>query len=440
MTLNQFYHDLPHDVHSPPIESVVFGWGANEDGQLGCEHESFTPTPRVIESLLGSNLRGRAMGRSPLIGGSRNTLAISNDGMVWSWGWNDRGTLGRGHRNHDQITKAILSFKSTFIIQAAIGGWHCLALDNEGRVYAWGGNEYMQCSFDSSTRDILNPTHIVPQLTVKQVACGGMHSLVLTTSGEVWTWGEPCGEFALLHDKDPRCVKHTNEIVLIACGAFHNMALDRQGHVYTWGINDYGQLGHGNTRYSTSPRRVVDLNEVEIVDIVAGGWHSVALSKDGRLYIWGRGEYGRLGLGDKTGSSRLQPHLVPGLEAHFIIQAAAGGTHTMCLTSEGLLFIWGRGSFGRLGDGVSSKDQYSPKEVSLPGGPEKWKVLAIACGGRHNLCLAVPKHDLSSSNPSSSGGNGDDEGSEQENAQIQGKQEFTQNQSTPKLLPTQKTG
>lgn len=87
----------------------------------------------------------------------------------------------------------------------------------------------------------------------------------------------------------------------------------------------------------------------------------------------------------------------------------------MCLTMEGLLFIWGRGSLGRLGDGASSKDQYLPKQVSLPGGLEKWEVLAIACGGRHNLCLAAPKQGSLSESPSSNGSVGDDEGSEKGN-------------------------
>lgn len=77
----------------------------------------------------------------------------------------------------------------------------------------------------------------------------------------------------------------------------------------------------------------------------------------GELYVWGRGEYGRLGLGDTSGSSRLKPHKVPGLENCHVVHASAGGTHTMCLTSEGLVYIWGRGSFGRLGDRDSMKDR-----------------------------------------------------------------------------------
>lgn len=84
------------------------------------------------------------------------------------------------------------------------------------------------------------------------------------------------------------------------------------------------------------------------------------------VYVWGRGEYGRLGLGDKGGSSRLRPCKVKAMEGHKVIQASCGGTHTMVLTAEGRIFGWGRGSFGRLGTG-HEKDHHSPVEVFLPG-------------------------------------------------------------------------
>ena len=58
-------------------------------------------------------------------------------------------------------------------------------LDASGRAWAMGGNEYGQCGCDPQQRDVLVPRPCVPHLTVAQVACGGMHSLVLTTTGEV---------------------------------------------------------------------------------------------------------------------------------------------------------------------------------------------------------------------------------------------------------------
>ena len=106
---------------------------------------------------------------------------------------------------------------------------------------------------------------------------------------------DEAGENTTLHTQNKRhrygatCIFVQRWIVVIyvswkiACGAFHNLALDRKGHIYAWGINDYGQLGNGGTKYSMTPTRVVDLDDVSIVEIAAGGWHSVAVSKEGPI-------------------------------------------------------------------------------------------------------------------------------------------------------------
>ena len=60
-------------------------------------------------------------------------------------------------------------------------------MDLEGRLWAWGGNEYEQCGFaDPSTRDVGVPTRCLEQLRVVAVAAGGMHSLALTEEGDIW--------------------------------------------------------------------------------------------------------------------------------------------------------------------------------------------------------------------------------------------------------------
>lgn len=92
----------------------------------------------------------------------------------------------------------------------------------------------MQCALDTSTRDVLTPTPIVPDLCVQQVACGGgpftvlerlarawllcisgMHSLALTKDGQVWTWGEPWGDFSMSQERTPRCVRDTNDTIMV---------------------------------------------------------------------------------------------------------------------------------------------------------------------------------------------------------------------------------
>ena len=90
--------DLPSYCTNPPIEVVVFGWGVTEDGQLGLDFKQDSERPAVIESLLGTSFGGFRFNRRPLVAGSRHTLAVTDAGKVLSWGWNDRGTLGLGHR------------------------------------------------------------------------------------------------------------------------------------------------------------------------------------------------------------------------------------------------------------------------------------------------------------------------------------------------------
>ena len=121
--------------------------------------------------------------------------------------------------------RRISALSSACISQVTIGGWHCLALSDTGQAYAWGGNEYGQCGQPSEQRDIQVPAKCVPHLKVVQCAAGGMHSCVLTAKGEIWTWGEPWGDFSMQVDRQPRKVEGTGNIAKIACGAFHNLAL-----------------------------------------------------------------------------------------------------------------------------------------------------------------------------------------------------------------------
>lgn len=51
--------------------------------------------------------------------------------------------------------------------------------------------------------------------------------------------------------------------------------------VFSWGINDFGMLGNGTTSYATEPERVEGLEGVVIADVAAGGWHSMAISTEG---------------------------------------------------------------------------------------------------------------------------------------------------------------
>ncbi|XP_019154680.1 PREDICTED: alsin-like isoform X3 [Ipomoea nil] len=264
--------------------SAVIAWGSGEDGQLGIGDDEEKEWVCSIKALQNEKV-------SSVVAGSRNSLAICENGQLFTWGWNQRGTLGHAPISKtENIPSQVKALANVKIVQAAIGGWHCLAVDDQGRAYAWGGNEYGQCGEEPERkddtgkpvrRDIGTPQRCVPKLSVRQVAAGGTHSVVLTKEGHVWTWGQPWPPGDIKQISTPVRVQGLASVRLIAVGAFHNLALLDDGALMAWGNNEYGQLGTGDTQPRSQPIPVQGLLGLSLVDIAAGGWHSAALTEEG---------------------------------------------------------------------------------------------------------------------------------------------------------------
>ncbi|KAK8928396.1 Ultraviolet-B receptor UVR8 [Platanthera zijinensis] len=382
----------------PASNSVILAWGSGEDGQLGMGNWEDKDLACSVKALESRHI-------TAVVAGSRNSLAICDDGKLFTWGWNQRGTLGHPPETKtESVPSLVKALDDVNIVQAAIGGWHCIAVDDQGRAYAWGGNEYGQCGEEPEKkedgskalrRDITVPQRCAPKLSVLQVAAGGTHSVVLTQEGHVWTWGQPWPPGDIKQIYMPVRVQGLERVRLIAVGAFHNLALLEDGMLWAWGNNEYGQLGIGDTQPRSQPVPVQDLAGLSLVDIAAGGWHSTALTNNGEVYGWGRGEHGRLGFGDDK-SSKMVPQKVQLLAGEDIIQVSCGGTHSVALTRDGRMFSFGRGDHGRLGFGRKVTTGH-PMEVIINLPPPKssnasngrWFAKLVACGGRHTLALAT---------------------------------------------------
>ncbi|KAJ6796766.1 ultraviolet-B receptor UVR8-like [Iris pallida] len=384
---------------APSSDSIILAWGSGEDGQLGMGDWEEKDRASVVRSLESHAV-------TSVVAGSRNSLAICEDGSLFTWGWNQRGTLGHPPETKTEAVPSLVkSLANVKIVQAAIGGWHCLAVDDQGRAYAWGGNEYGQCGEEpekkedgsrAPRRDIAIPQRCATKLSVRQVAAGGTHSVVLTQEGHVWTWGQPWPPGDIKQISTPVRVQGLERVSLIAIGAFHNLALLEEGMLWAWGNNEYGQLGTGDTQPRSQPIPVQGLSGLKLVDIAAGGWHSTALSDEGEVYAWGRGEHGRLGFGDNDKSSKMVPQKVNLLVGEDIVQVSCGGTHSVACTRDGRMFSFGRGDHGRLGYGRKVTTGH-PMEVPINLPPPKdcgrsasghWSAKFVACGGRHTLAIA----------------------------------------------------
>lgn len=71
----------------------------------------------------------------------------------------------------------------------------------------------------------------------------------------------------------------------------------RAGQVWSWGDGDYGKLGRGGSDGCKTPKLVEKLQDLDIVKVCCGSQFSLALTKDGQVYTWGKGDNQRLGHG-----------------------------------------------------------------------------------------------------------------------------------------------
>ena len=207
----------------------------------------------------------------------------------------------------------------------------------------------------------------------------------------------------------------------ISCGREHTLLLTSSGRVWSWGSNKFGQLGHSNFESCAIPRQVTagtgavanqdhgSMSSIsasafkQIKQISAGGYHSAAITESGSLYTWGA----RAALGRKQGESgniqshmhgfnslsayqankrqnRVQSHkndCEPGMPPFFcvsiripIAQVVCGDAHitVKCETNvrnsrTGVeLYAWGGNSYGQLGVGSDEPVIYEPTRVKLP--------------------------------------------------------------------------
>ena len=231
------------------------------------------------------------------------------------------------------------------------------------------------------------PKRVEGLTNVTDIAAGYSHSLAVGEGGAVYTWGNnPRGQLGLgdqgTHRNIPTEVPGVNEVVAVAAGNFHCFVLSRDGTVMACGMNRDGQLGLGDTDDRDTFTVVAGLRGV--VDIDAGGGHTIAVTAEGGLYTWGTGR--SMGHGGDYNTQCLVPSKVTGggIGEAVVVQVAAGYDHSMAKTVSGELYAWGVGNRGQLGHG--GKESFAvPRVVDGIGGP----VVGMAGGEYQSLVTTV---------------------------------------------------
>ncbi|XP_031371927.1 ultraviolet-B receptor UVR8 isoform X2 [Punica granatum] len=213
--------------------------------------------------------------------GGRHTLALSDMGQVWGWGYGGEGQLGLGSR--------IRMVSSPHPIPCV-----------ETSSYAKERSMTLPRGSVSSEMQ----SYRVPGTYVKQIACGGRHSAVITDAGALLTFGwglyGQCGQGSTDDELSPTCVSSLLgiPIVAVAAGLWHTICISADGDVYSFGGNQFGQLGTGSDQAETLPR-LLDASILENVHTKAvscGARHSAVIADDGKVFCWGWNKYGQMSI------------------------------------------------------------------------------------------------------------------------------------------------
>ena len=339
-----------------------------EDAAGNVASDSITVT--FLSSQLGS-----------IITGEDHLLALTPTGTVWAWGHNGYGQLGDGTTFHRLMPVQLTGLSA--VIGGAAGAAHTLALKDDGTVWAWGSNQHGQLG-DGTTTD---RTSLVPVSTLTDVVslrCGKLHSLALRSDGTLWTWGDnqdgQLGDGTTQDRTTPAQLVGLDHVIAMAAGYAHSLALTTDGTVWTWGDNQYGQLGDSTTNDHATPVPITGLSPV--IAIAAGAFHSLAVQADGSVFGWGRNNWGQLG--DGTRIDRSSPVLVQTLAD--VTHLAAGFYHSLALTADGLVFAWGDKTFGQLGNNTAPTPPEEPELLPVQV-TELTQITAIAAWKFHSLAL-----------------------------------------------------
>jgi alpha-tubulin suppressor-like RCC1 family protein len=331
-----------------------------------------------------------------IVAGYYNSFALRSDGKLWASGYNDFGQLGLGNNvsktSFESVTISGLP-SGAKIVSIAAGGFHSLALDSEGGVWASGYNDFGQLGLSNnvSKTSFVKVTSLSDK-NITAITAGYYHSLALDNNGKVWASGyDNDGQLGLGDTNGKNVFTEVSLsgkiITAIAAGAggHHSLALDSNGGVWASGYNEAGQLGLRDTNKRTSFEQVT-INTLpsnaKIVSIAVNHVHSLALDSNGGVWASGLHDRGQLGLGNDINQNEFKSVIINGLTSGAkIVSISAGGIHSLALDDDGKLWATGDNTYGQLALGNNvSKASFQSVAISA-------KIVSVSGGAFYSLAL-----------------------------------------------------
>ena len=462
----------------------LFAWGWNWYGQLGTGDITNRLVPVVVQ--IPQLLTGESI--SKISTGYAHTVAITNQGRLFQWGLQQANFLGDSQNSHStvHIPVSLSTLQNLEYPQAvSTGRFHSFFITNQGRLFSWGYNGHGQVGNGTTTR-VSFPMNLnfIKEVNVNFGALSpvftyynfGQMIVPITLSVDdyrFWGWSTdltqstyfsfstmPASDYSLFarwtplqyevnyvldggvnseenpvtftHESDPMNLKppvkngyrfigwYDNaeftgnpiaEVIsesrkdvslfakwaeiqpfqTITTGSKVSFGLTENHEVFMWGDGQYNAVGKPEDFNLLRPEIIAisNLNQAEfVVDLRAGSNHTLALTSQGRVFAFGLNSSGQLG--DATFTNRLafEEVIFTDLQSEeTIVKIQAGGETSFALTSQARLFGWGYNGNGFVGNGSQAEYVTTPSLIPLTALNQDEKVLDIRASDAHALIV-----------------------------------------------------
>ena len=436
----------------------VLSCGCGENGQLGHGSRSNVFSPALIEAA-------RALPAVAAVrAGALHSCLLFPSGRCFTFGHGRWGQLGHDNREDQLVPTLVVALLGQKVAEVACGGRHTLFRTHGGKVFATGcgANGQLGVLHSSSgggggggSRGG-SPTGSRPG-AMEHGAAGGMAGGGAFGGGAGASWaldnlsagssgggggfgsfggsggsggfgggggggivGEAVGVNAgvlpvekLKDVEAPRAMRRygaggqQSKALAVGAGASHSVVVDDSKELFTMGYGDRRLGGAGAERGAGRITRLL-LKRTAVSSVACGGGHTVIVATTGEVFTYGAGGQGQLGHG--TTSDLASAKIVLALQGRKVAAAAAGGAHTLCVTSSGECMSFGSNHFGQLGQpksGGGPRSSAAAGQTGLAGagtrrqGSERlltptvidalaaYRVVKVAAGEEHSVVLTA---------------------------------------------------
>ena len=324
-------------------DGKVYTWGRNEAGQLG---DGGNETRIIPNEITFDFADPTSMYITRIESGNAHTVALDNTGRVWAWGYNNYGQVGIGSRTNKNAPVRLTLPDDVVAVDIAVGETTSYALDSEGHIYAWGNTTY-------NNGYGLSPIKL--DLFERMIQVSGKYGL--KADGTIWQIPIKNASTVIIQKDtgDTHFVKvssddHIGDGSHENFDTTHTLLIDRNGNLYTFGDNRFGELGLGDDVDTVGNNDVALVSTVtDVVDIASGYRYSVAVTSSGEVYAWGNNS------SYQAGQPLMKDYNLPALveypeTAAKIIFTDAGIGHTVTIDEDGYVWSFGTNNYSQLGN------------------------------------------------------------------------------------------